>query len=470
MPSERIEDETDGILNERHYRDLLIQLPEGVGITDLHENLIFVNKEFASMLGYEPRDLIGRNLSDFVEEKELDTIRTETSKRRVGVSSVYNVKMKRKDSGEIVVKVSAVPRRDDQDNVIGTMAVVSDITIEKEREFELLKLYGAIEASPTSVVITDCEGTIEYVNPKFSELTGYSYEEVMGKNPRVLKSGKTSPEVYEILWKTIKSGEIWRGRFVNRKKNGELYWEDAWISPIRSGNGEITHFVAVKEDITKNVIAEEKLQNSYQDLELYASFLSHDMRNDLQVLMTHTEAALMMMDKDSQSFEYIQVVQAASERMVNLLDVFGRPAEEDETDILQIIKKAKAQAVKTHSGLTVVIENSATNTRIRSARLIQMVFDNLLRNSAEFSNNGAQVQIRLYQDDDMIRIEVNDDGPGVPNEIKSKLFTKGVSTTGGGYGLYLSRKVIEGYGGSIELADRVGEIGTEFIIKLPAKE
>jgi len=308
------------------------------------------------------------------------------------------------------------------------------------------------------------------VNPKFSELTGYSYEEVMGKNPRVLKSGKTSPEVYEILWKTIKSGEIWRGRFVNRKKNGEMYWEDAWISPIRSGNGEITHFVAVKEDITKNVIAEEKLQNSYQDLELYASFLSHDMRNDLQVLMTHAEAALMMMDKDSQSFEYIQVVQAASERMVNLLDVFGRLAEEDETDILQIIKKAKAQAVKTHSGLTVVIENSATNTRIRSARLIQMVFDNLLRNSAEFSNNGAQVQIRLYQDDDMIRIEVLDDGPGVPNEIKSKLFTKGVSTTGGGYGLYLSRKVIEGYGGSIELVDRAGEKGTEFIIKLPAKE
>jgi len=136
MPSEKIEEETEGILNERHYRDLLIQLPEGVGITDLHENLIFVNKEFASMLGYDPSNLIGRNLSEFVEEKELNRIRTETSKRRVGVSSVYNVKMTRKDGGEIVVKVSAVPRRDDQDNVIGTMAVVSDITIEKEREFE----------------------------------------------------------------------------------------------------------------------------------------------------------------------------------------------------------------------------------------------------------------------------------------------------------------------------------------------
>lgn len=257
---------------------------------------------------------------------------------------------------------------------------------------------------------------------------------------------------------------------MNKKKNGELYWEDAWISPIRSGNGEITHFVAVKEDITRNVIAEEKLRNSHQDLELYASFLSHDMRNDLQVLMNHAEAALMLMDKDSRSFEYIEIVQAASERMVNLLDVFGRPAEEDQTDILQIIKKAKVQAEKTHSGLTVTIENSATNTRIQSARLIQMVFDNLFRNSAEFSTNGVQVRISLFQDDDMIRIEIHDDGPGVPDEIKPKLFTKGVSTTGGGYGLYLTRKVIEGYGGSIELVDRPGETGTAFKIKLPTKE
>ncbi len=470
MPSERMENETEVILKERHFRDLLIQLPEGVGITDLNENLIFVNKEFASMLGYEPHELVGKNLREFVTEGDLETVHTETSKRRFGVSSVYNLRMIRKDGGKIVVKVSGVPRRDDQDNVIGTMAVVSDITIEKEREFELLKLYGAIEASPTSVVITDCEGTIEYVNPKFSELTGYSYEEAMGKNPRVLKSGKTSPEVYENLWRTIKSGEIWRGRFVNKKKNGELYWEDAWISPIRSGNGEITHFVAVKEDITRNVIAEEKLRNSHQDLELYASFLSHDMRNDLQVLMNHAEAALMLMDKDSRSFEYIEIVQAASERMVNLLDVFGRPAEEDQTDILQIIKKAKVQAEKTHSGLTVTIENSATNTRIQSARLIQMVFDNLFRNSAEFSTNGVQVRISLFQDDDMIRIEIHDDGPGVPDEIKPKLFTKGVSTTGGGYGLYLTRKVIEGYGGSIELVDRPGETGTAFKIKLPTKE
>jgi signal transduction histidine kinase len=118
----------------------------------------------------------------------------------------------------------------------------------------------------------------------------------------------------------------------------------------------------------------------------------------------------------------------------------------------------------------VAIENSATDTRIRSARLIPMVFDNLFRNAAEFSTDGVHVGISVSQEDDMIQIEIYDDGPGVPDEIKPKLFTKGASTTGGGYGLYLTRKVIEGYGGSIELVDRPGEAGTSFIVKLPAKE
>jgi two-component system cell cycle sensor histidine kinase/response regulator CckA len=470
MPLEKKEDETEVIIDERHFKDLIMQLPEGIVITDLDENLLFVNKEFVSMLGYEPSELLGRNLSEIIDDDEIEAVRAETSKRRVGVSSSYILRMIRKDSGRIIVKISGVPRRDDQDNVIGTMAVIIDITAEKERELELLKLSGAIEASPTSVVITDTEGTIEYVNPKFTELTGYSYEEVMGENPRILKSGKTPSDLYERLWKTITLGEIWRGRFVNKKKNGELYWEDAWISPIKSQNSDITHYVAVKEDITKNVIAEEKLQSSYQDLEFYASFLAHDMRNDLQVLMSHAEAALMVVEKNSKASDYIKIVQAASERMVNLLDMFGRPAEEDETDIIQIIRKSKNQAEKTHSGLTVNIETSELEARIRSARLIQMVFDNLFRNTAEFSNNNAHVKISLSRKNDVIHIEVQDDGPGVPDEIKPKLFTKGISTTGGGYGLYLTRKVIEGYGGSIELVDKPGEKGAAFLIRLPAKE
>jgi len=127
---------------------------------------------------------------------------------------------------------------------------------------QLRKLYHAIEESPVSVFITDREGVIEYVNPRFSELTGYSLEEVVGQNPRIFSSGKHSPGFYKELWDTVLSGEVWKGEFLNKKKNGELYWEEASISPVTSSNGEITHFIAVKEDITEKRKTEESLKAS----------------------------------------------------------------------------------------------------------------------------------------------------------------------------------------------------------------
>ncbi len=469
MPKDKQLNRDDFRLDEKHYRELLIYLPEGVGITDLEENLVFVNDEFADMLGYEYQELLGMNIFDLIPEPEKLLLEGESAKRAIGVSSGYNMTMIRKDGGEIIVRVSGVPRRDEDDNVIGTMAVVIDITAEREKELELLKLSGAIEASPTSVIITDLDAIIEYVNPKFTELTGYSSDEAVGQNPRVLKSDRTSSETYDDLWDTLTSGKVWHGRFVNRKKNGEPYWEEAWISPIFGLDGKATHYVAVKEDITRNVIAEEKLHLSHQDLELYASFLQHDLRNDLQVLMSHAEAALMMIEGESRAVEYIKIVQAASERMVNLLDVFGHPAEVDEVDITRILEKSKSQAEKAHPNLTVKIDVNTEETEVRSARLIPMVFDNLLRNAAKYAEKDVTVTIEITCQDDYIYITLSDDGPGISTEIQSKLFEKGVSTTGGGYGLYLSKKVVEVYGGKIEYISNKERKGTTFKIVLPCK-
>jgi len=117
-------------------------------------------------------------------------------------------------------------------------------------EEELKKLGAAVQQSPVSIIITNLEGSIEYVNPKFCNLTGYSKQEVIGKNPNILRSGMAPSELYTNLWDTIIAGKKWRGEFQNKKKNGELYWEDALISPILNSDGVITHFLAVKEDIT----------------------------------------------------------------------------------------------------------------------------------------------------------------------------------------------------------------------------
>jgi len=129
----------------------------------------------------------------------------------------------------------------------------------KHLEEQLKTLSRAVEQSPCTIVVTDTSGNIEYVNPKFTQLTGYSSEEAIGQNPRILKTDKTPPEVYECLWKTIMSGDEWRGEFCNKKRNGELYWESASISAVKDSEGAITHFVAVKEDITERKQMEEKL-------------------------------------------------------------------------------------------------------------------------------------------------------------------------------------------------------------------
>lgn len=131
-----------------------------------------------------------------------------------------------------------------------TPTAARDDSALRETASRLRKLSRAVEQSPVSIVITDREGVIEYVNPKFCAVTGYGISEIIGKNPRVLKSGEMSPETYRQMWATLVAGEEWHGEFHNRKKNGELFWETASISPLRDEEGVITHFVAVKEDST----------------------------------------------------------------------------------------------------------------------------------------------------------------------------------------------------------------------------
>lgn len=149
----------------------------------------------------------------------------------------------------------------------GSLLVLRDVTASKQAESRLRSLSKAIEHSPATVVITDTEGTIEYVNPRFTLITGYTMEEAIGQNPRILKSGQTPPAVHRSLWKTITAGEEWFGEFVNRKKNGDLYWEAAAIAPVTDDDGRITHFVAVKEDITARKRIESELDRHRAELE-----------------------------------------------------------------------------------------------------------------------------------------------------------------------------------------------------------
>ncbi|MGD0815345.1 MAG: PAS domain S-box protein [Verrucomicrobiota bacterium] len=179
--------------------------------------------------------------------------------------SQVEVRLFRRDGEVRDVSTHIAITKDASGRTIQLRGANQDITERKKSEHQLRKLWRAVEQSPASIVITDLQGGIEYVNPKFCAITGYGFEEAHGQNPRVLKSGEMSAETYSQLWATITAGEEWRGEFHNRKKNGELYWESASISPIRDDKGKVTHFVAIKEDITERKRALEDLKRTEKE-------------------------------------------------------------------------------------------------------------------------------------------------------------------------------------------------------------
>ena len=218
------------------------------------------NKGAENLYGYSASEVLGRHISIVApsdrKDETIGIIERIKAGERVGHLETIR---KTKDARFIEVSLTLSPIKAVDGSIVGISAIARDITKRKHAEEQVRKLSRAVEQSPVSVVITDKTGTIEYVNPKFTLITGYAREEAIGQNPRILKSGEKSPEDYRVLWETITSGNEWRGTFHNKKKSGELYWESASISPIKDSEGNVTHFIAVKEDITAIKAAQEEL-------------------------------------------------------------------------------------------------------------------------------------------------------------------------------------------------------------------
>lgn len=193
----------------------------------------------------------------------------------------FRIKLK---NGEFLwVQGTAKPRKDKEGNYMWS-GYLNDITIRKKAEEALLKFSRAIEQNPASVVITDSKGVIEYVNPKFTQITGYSLEECIGEKPNILKSGHQSDDVYEELWSTISKGNTWRGELYNKKKNGELFWEMASISPIINKEGKTTNYLAVKEDITELKNAETVILKNLVEKNILLSEVHHRVKNNMAII------------------------------------------------------------------------------------------------------------------------------------------------------------------------------------------
>ncbi len=265
-----------------HFNENIVQsIGEGILMDDTEGRVVFANPAAASTLGYTQSELMGMHWNAFIPPDQCERVVQANQERANGKSGRYEVDVLRQDGSRTTVLVSGKPRFENG-VYAGTIAVFSDITEHKQVEERLRQLSRAVEQSPATIVITDTHGRIEYANPKFTQLTGYTLEEARGQNPRILKSGETPAEEYQLLWKAISAGGEWRGEFHNKKKNGELFWESAAISAITNEQGRVTHFLAVKEDITARKEIERSLAEE---------------RNQLSTILNHLPALIFIKDR-----------------------------------------------------------------------------------------------------------------------------------------------------------------------------
>ena len=240
---------------DREFLRAIIEAsPTGIILVDASGRIVMANQQLERMVGYSKVELIGRSLDDLLPERSralhrdhVKGFQANPHPRHLGAGR--ELLALHKDGREVPVEIGLAPVTFDGRSYV--LASVVDIRQRRSDEERLRWLSLAVDQSPTSVVMTDLEGKIEYVNAKFTEVTGYSLEDVRGKNPRLLKSGDTPSELYRDLWSTIKAGRSWHGELMNRKKDGTAYRDSMWVFPIRDARGTVIRFLALKEDITE---------------------------------------------------------------------------------------------------------------------------------------------------------------------------------------------------------------------------
>jgi diguanylate cyclase (GGDEF)-like protein/PAS domain S-box-containing protein len=242
------------------YRQLVENQPDLISRFLPDTTLTFANAAYARFFQRRPEDLVGKRFTEFLSEEDAAKVMAKlTSVTPDDPARRYEHQMVRSDGTVRWYLWNDLARFDEDGDLLSFQSVGTDITDRKRAEEELRKLSGAVEHSPSSIIIAGVDGAIEYVNPAFTQITGYSLEEAIGKSPSILKSGRTSKAIYSDLWKTIGGGGVWRGELCNRRKNGDLYWALVAIAPVKDAAGTITHHVSIQHEITEQKLLQERM-------------------------------------------------------------------------------------------------------------------------------------------------------------------------------------------------------------------
>lgn len=454
--------------------DAVASLSEGFALFDQHRQLVQSNPVYDRMLG------TAGPVADFDRLMGLLGSHMEAIDRPVAAPATdhpQELLLRRRDSSQWFLFRSHVTATG------GLVCLFTDLTTDKRNEVQLRKLTAAVEQSPLAVVITDAEGHIEYVNPAFLSLTGYSRAEVVGATPRLLKSGAVAGATYAELWRTLKAGLTWHGELVNRKKSGELFCDDTVISPVRDPVGHITHFIAVKEDVTRQKRNADLLTELNADLERMLFATSHDLQEPVRAIQIYCQKLERQLPADSgaeaqESMGFI----AAGARQISLLVAglsaysrSGRPMggfvptdchTAAEAAIAECRDQIRATGAQIQIGSLPVVGADPV--------LLVMALRNLLANALKFrrADTPPRIRVEAVRDASGWRIDIADNGIGIEAQYLDAVlrpFSRlhpSADYPGAGMGLASCVKIARLHGGRLWLDSTPGS-GTTAHLWLP---
>ncbi|HTY23903.1 MAG TPA: PAS domain S-box protein [Desulfomonilaceae bacterium] len=482
--------------SQEWYRNLVEESFHGMFVQQ-GSKIIFANSRLHEMLGYSPQELQGLDhwLIYHPDYRAVTSQRAIARMRGEEVVSPYEVKLQRKDGtffdGEITARAMTVRGEP------GVQVWLRDVSGRKRSELARRRLATAVEQAEETIVITDPSGSIQYVNPAFEKITGYTKNEVLGRNPSILKSGEQEEGFYRDLWNSITHGKVWRGRFINRRKDGKLYTEDATISPVRDRAGRIVNFVAVKRDVTDELAVQQQLLQA-QKMEAVGTLaggIAHDFNNLLQVTLGYSELLLNEKSPNDAEYEDLHKIHHASQsgaELVQKLLAFGRKADSKPVplDINRQVKGVEELLRRTIPRMIDIrLELAEDLERVNAdPGQVDQVIMNLVVNAMDAMGETGSLTIsteNVILDEDYCRLHleakpgsyvllcVSDTGQGMDKETLGHIFEPFFTTKelgrGTGLGLATVYGIIKQHGGHIICYSETGR-GTTFKVYFPAIE
>ena len=482
-------------ISEQKYNKLIESLSDCVFVVDTKGFFTYLSYAFENITQYKPEEFIGKHfLEGIAPEYHEKIIKMFTKGLAEKINLLYEVDILNKKGQKTPIELSVSTLLNKKGEAIGRIGTFRDITQRRKEQAELLKLQKAVAQSSSTIVITDTDGNITYVNEAFTKATGYSLNEVLGQNPRVLKSEYQSQEFYKELWDTIVSGNTWRGEFLNKKKNGLLFWERTTISPVLNKQGEIINYVAVKEDVTEEkkiredlLIAKEKAEESEHLKTAFLQNMSHEIRTPLNGILGFAQLLKMEDIEEEDVFNYADIIEKSGHRLLELINnVLDISKIEAGTVVLNAkafhlnqlladIKKLMLIKFEKKS-LYLDIQYGLPNEKdiiLTDAGKLNQILINLINNALKFTTEGGVICSYFVKNNE-IHFSVKDTGIGISLEEQEKIFsrfyqtdfTKNREFEGAGLGLAITKGLVNLLGGEIGVCSEKGK-GTEFYFSIP---